>query len=67
MHPLKKYLKQNHQSQVDFAEKAGVTKEWLSDVIRGVKIPSFKYAQLLSDATDGAIKPHQFYLIQKSA
>ncbi|WP_350939129.1 MULTISPECIES: helix-turn-helix domain-containing protein [Thioclava] len=55
MMTLKEYLSLHQISQTDFSGSLGVSKGYLSDLLRGRKLPSLTIAVKIQDLTKGAV------------
>lgn len=53
---LREYLFRKRLTQVEFAEKIGYTRDYVSQVVNGKKIPGKKMAKRVEVETKGAVK-----------
>lgn len=52
---LKEYLVTSGQTQSSFAEKLGIARAYLSEIVAGKKVPSLALAFAIAEATGGAV------------
>lgn len=55
MEKLKTYLKKTKMTQAMFAEKAGITNAYASQLVSGARTPSLAMARKISTITNGAV------------
>lgn len=60
MHPLKKYLKETKQTQVDFAAKVGTSKGYLNHIISGFKAPGDDLIEVMIRESAGQLTYRDF-------
>lgn len=60
IHPLRRWLFEHQQTLAEFGSEIGASAGAVSEWLTGKKMPSWKAAERVSRATDGAITPNDF-------
>lgn len=62
MHPIQQYLETHGMDQEEFASAVGLRQAFLSQLISGVRKPSFDVIHIIALFTNNEIQPnHWFY------
>ncbi len=56
MHPLKKWMKEQHVTAEQFAERIASTASYVSQIVTGTRRPSVDLARLIESSTNGDVK-----------
>ena len=59
-HPLSRWLFDQEERAVKFADRIGVSQSYLSEVLAYKKMPSFDFMEKVKKGTKGAIMPNDF-------
>lgn len=60
MHPLKKYLRESGQTQVEFAAKIGTSKGYVNHIITGFKMPGDDMIETMVRESGGRLTYRDF-------